>query len=412
MPWQREWGRDPRLDFFRGIAMFIIFIAHTPGNWVNDYIPARFGPSDAAEMFVFCSGFAAAIAFGGTFRRLGFWTGTARVLYRVWQLYWAQIALFLTVAMISVVATDFFPEQQPRYMDMLSMKNFFEHTELALVGLLTLSYLPWLFMMLPLYMVVLAMMPVVILLHRLHFGAVVAASLSLYLATWFLDLALPASPFADRAWFFNPFAWQLLFYTGFALSAGWLKGPEPNRLLIALAALYVLAWIPLSFWAFHQWWPDLADWRDQLLFIGTPPPAPLTGSFKSELHPARFLHLLCLTYLAICLLWGRERLLQAAVFRPIVKVGQQALPTFMTGLVLSWIGGIFLDQVGRTDATMAFVNLTGCLSLVAVAYGVGWYKAAPWSRKAAAGPAQTSGPAPIPTAAHPLRFRPQAVGAD
>ena len=74
--------RDPRLDFFRGIAMFIILIAHIPGNAWGRWIPARFGPSDATEMFVFCSGFAAAIAFGGTFARRGFWMGVGRVLFR------------------------------------------------------------------------------------------------------------------------------------------------------------------------------------------------------------------------------------------------------------------------------------------------------------------------------------------
>ena len=68
--------RDPRLDFFRGVAMLIIFIAHTPANLWNSFIPARFGWSDATEMFVFCSGFAAAIAFGGTFIKSSFWYGT------------------------------------------------------------------------------------------------------------------------------------------------------------------------------------------------------------------------------------------------------------------------------------------------------------------------------------------------
>jgi len=50
--------RDPRLDFFRGVAMFIILLAHTPGNPWTLWIPARFGFSDATEIFVFCSGMA------------------------------------------------------------------------------------------------------------------------------------------------------------------------------------------------------------------------------------------------------------------------------------------------------------------------------------------------------------------
>ena len=93
--------RDTRLDFFRGLAMFIIFIAHLPLNPWNDWIPARFGPSDATEMFVFCSGFASAIAFGGSFLRHGFAIGTLRILHRCWQVYWSHLGLFLTVAAIA-----------------------------------------------------------------------------------------------------------------------------------------------------------------------------------------------------------------------------------------------------------------------------------------------------------------------
>src|SRR3546814_2318146 len=78
-PRSRQPGvRDPRLDFFRGVAMLIIFVAHVPDNPWAGFIPARFGWSDATEMFVFCSGFAAAIAFGGSFATAGFGYGTVR----------------------------------------------------------------------------------------------------------------------------------------------------------------------------------------------------------------------------------------------------------------------------------------------------------------------------------------------
>ena len=83
--------RDLRLDFFRGIAMFIILVAHIQSDWLALWIPARFGFSDATEMFVFCSGMASAIAFGRVFREQGLLIGTSRVLYRMWQVYWAHI---------------------------------------------------------------------------------------------------------------------------------------------------------------------------------------------------------------------------------------------------------------------------------------------------------------------------------
>ena len=100
-------SRDPRLDFFRGVTMFIILIAHVPNNWLALWIPARFGFSDATEVFVFCSGMASALAFGRVFRERGMVMGTARVGYRVWQVYWAHVGLFLavTAAMVALDAT-------------------------------------------------------------------------------------------------------------------------------------------------------------------------------------------------------------------------------------------------------------------------------------------------------------------
>ena len=98
--------RDLRLDFFRGIAMFIILVAHIQSDWLALWIPARFGFSDATEMFVFCSGMASAIAFGRVFREQGLLVGTARVLYRMWQVYWAHIGLFFAVATSTVWLTQ------------------------------------------------------------------------------------------------------------------------------------------------------------------------------------------------------------------------------------------------------------------------------------------------------------------
>ena len=104
-PAMQKTVRDPRLDFFRGLAMFIIFIAHTPRDFWALWIPARFGFSDATETFVFCSGMASAIAFGAIFHKQGWLMGAARIAYRVWQVYWAHIGLFFAILLL-VTAFD------------------------------------------------------------------------------------------------------------------------------------------------------------------------------------------------------------------------------------------------------------------------------------------------------------------
>ena len=78
-----------------------------------------------------------------------------------------------------------------------------------------------------------------------------------------------------------------------------------------------------------------------------------------------------------------------------MKVGQQALATFLTSMAVSWTLGIALDQLGRTWITVGAANLIGFAILIAVAYLVGWYKKTPWKQPRAAG----TDPAPRPAAA-------------
>ncbi|MFN6977441.1 MAG: OpgC domain-containing protein, partial [Gemmobacter sp.] len=134
-------GRDARLDLFRGLAMFIILVAHVPGNWLTLWIPARFGFSDATEIFVFCSGMASAIAFGRVFDRAGWTMGTARVALRVWQVYWAHIGLFFAIAAI-VVAADSIGFSTRSYVRQLNLMPFFNRPMEQLPALMTLRYVP------------------------------------------------------------------------------------------------------------------------------------------------------------------------------------------------------------------------------------------------------------------------------
>ncbi|MCA0452247.1 MAG: OpgC domain-containing protein, partial [Proteobacteria bacterium] len=57
-------ARDQRLDFFRGLGLLFIFINHIPDNAFSFLTLANFLFCDAAEIFVFLSGYAAALVFG------------------------------------------------------------------------------------------------------------------------------------------------------------------------------------------------------------------------------------------------------------------------------------------------------------------------------------------------------------
>ncbi|MBM3521595.1 MAG: OpgC domain-containing protein, partial [Alphaproteobacteria bacterium] len=199
--------RDVRVDFFRGAAMLIIFVAHVPGNWLGDWIPARFGLSDAAHMFVFISGYAAAVAFGGTFARHGFLAGSARIAFRCLQLYAAHIGLFVVVALLCAYFADTMGGFD--YARHLNIASFYAEPANVLVGLFSLQFVPTFFDILPLYMVVLAMVPAAMALARLHPFAVIAVSVVLWLAVQVEGFGLPAGYEEHALWGFNPFAWPL-----------------------------------------------------------------------------------------------------------------------------------------------------------------------------------------------------------
>src|SRR5215470_10626293 len=64
--------RDLRVDFFRGLALLIIFIDHIPENVFALITLRNFGFSDATEIFIFLSGYSAGYVFQLRERRQGF----------------------------------------------------------------------------------------------------------------------------------------------------------------------------------------------------------------------------------------------------------------------------------------------------------------------------------------------------
>ncbi|MEP5153927.1 OpgC domain-containing protein [Planktotalea sp.] len=374
--------RDPRLDFFRGIAMFIILIAHVPSNWLTLWIPARFGFSDATETFVFCSGMASAIAFGRVFRERGVFMGTARVGFRVWQVYWAHIALFFAIAATMAWLNTVLPDGR-NYVSQLNLHPFFNRTQENLMGLLTLTYVPNYFDILPMYLVILAMMPIFIALAQVNFALAAAASVGLWFAVQLFGWSLPAEPWSERSWFFNPFAWQLVFFTGFAWMSGWLPAPPRSRALFALAVTIILITLPFAYFRLYNTFPVFLEWRRDWSFLIN----------KSNFGILRYVHFLATAYVAWMLVGPRgERLLTKGmsttlsriwnvVLSVIMKVGQQSLAVFIASMFFARILGVIFDIIGRTWMNMALVNAFGFTVIIGVAYGAAWFKSQPWKTK-------------------------------
>ncbi|MEL6570180.1 MAG: OpgC domain-containing protein [Pseudomonadota bacterium] len=386
--------RDPRLDFYRGIAMLIIFTSHAPNNFWGDWIPGRFGFSDATEIFVFCSGMASAIAFGGSYDRRGWLLGTARVLYRCWQVYWAHIGLFFALLFLLITLDSYGFEKL--YVNSLALQVFLNNTSEALWGLMTMTYVPNYFDILPMYIVILLMMPLIMALANVRVELV----FGFMAVVWFMGqtrllqslglerliIGLPASFTNDRQWFFNPFAWQLVFFTGFAFVRGWLPKPPVNKTLISIAAAVTLGFMTLSHVAIREWgfgWAQ--DWRAaNAMWIS-----------KTDIGLVRYIHFLAVAYLAYAIAGdGGKRLIVEGrtafgkvgkfLVTVLTKVGQQSLAVFIVSMILSIFVGFVLDLTGDGHLPVALSNILGWAFLIGIAYTAAWFKSQPW-RKSATG---------------------------
>lgn len=375
--------RDPRLDFFRGLGMFIIFIAHVPWNWWTLWIPARFGFSDATEIFVFCSGMASALAFGKIFDTHGVGIGAARILHRMWQVYWAHIGQFLVIAvgLVAVHESGYLKEccnLTQDYVVSLNLWHLYNKTEISLPGIMSLTWVPNYFDILPMYIVILALIPVIMIAARISVPLAFAVSIGLWVAAQFGYLNLPAEPWSDRKWFFNPFGWQLVFFTGFAFMRGWIPAPPVNRRLIGLSLAIVLLTIPFAYFRVHQ----NLEWASDIRGMIKP------FWIKTEFGLFRYIHFLALAYLAWIAAGEHGKYLSTGsviwqgFVKVVQKVGQQSLAVFMASLVFAQAFAIIRDMFWARGEWYAqvIVNFSGFAALIAVAYVVSWYKSQPWRK--------------------------------
>ena len=359
--------RDERLDLFRGLTMLIIFVAHVPANSWNAWIPARFGFSSGAELFVFCSGLASALAFGSTFVRRGWWLGTARIAQRIWQVYWAQIGLVMALIALAALLDHIFGRADLGQ----QFGPLAADPERALLGLVTLTWQPDYLDILPMYLVILALIPVALALRALHPALPFLMSALLYALVWTQGLNLTGNPWNGAGWFLNPFAWQAIFFIGFFIAMKWLPVPPlRERRLVITAALFVAISLPFTFWGIVEHWPAGKELRD---FV-------LPGEWeKSQLHPLRILHFLALAYLVLSAIEPWRARLDSGLGHLLILIGRQSLATFLASIVLSRLAATAADMLGRDEITVALLNLAGFAAILGVACVVGWFKRAPWA---------------------------------
>src|SRR6267142_6138635 len=214
--------RELRLDLFRGLALWLIFIDHLPPNILTWFTIRNYGFSDATEIFIFISGYTAAFVYGRAMLEAGTVVATARILRRVWQIYVAHVFLFtIFLAEISYVATSF---ENPLYTEEMGIMDFLKQPDVTIIQALLLF------------------LPLILWLMKWKADVTLALSAGLYVLTWQYDLYLTAYP--NGFWAFNPFAWQLQFVFGAWCALGGARRMSrilSSRITLGISFAYLFA---------------------------------------------------------------------------------------------------------------------------------------------------------------------------
>jgi hypothetical protein len=359
-------GRDLRLDLFRGIALWLIFLDHIPSNVVAWGTIRNYGFSDATEIFVFVSGYTAAFVYGKEMRERGFMISSAHILRRVWQIYVAHVFLFaIYLAEISYVATSF---ENPLYAEEMNILDFLKQPEVTIVQALLLKFKPANMDILPLYIVLLLLFPPILWLLQFRASLALGASVLLYVLTWHFNWNLPSYP--EGHWFFNPFAWQLLFVFGAWCALGGaqrLGAVLQSRVTLGVAVAYLLfAFVITLTWYLPGMGQYVPHWLEQLIY-------PID---KVNLDALRFAHFLALAVVTVRFIPREWPVLKSRwLWAPIV-CGQHSLEIFCLGVFLSFAAHFAMVEISGAIWMQLLLSAVGILVMIAVAGLLSWYKRA------------------------------------
>ena len=351
--------RDVRLDLFRGIGLWMIFLDHIPHD-VDSWLTLRnYGFSDAAEFFVFISGYLAGFIYGPIIKAGHFLSALKRLWKRAMEMYVAHIMLFLIfTAQIARTVRRF---DNPLYEDEFNVHNFLEHPDILIGQALTLRYKPVNLDVLPLYITLIATAPFMLWAMVRRPNLTLLASVVLYIFARIFDWNFASYP-PGSTWYFNPFAWQMLF-----IFAAWCGTGGASRIWpivqSRLALIAALIWIAFAFLIVMTWHIAALDalvpkWMIKIIY-------PID---KTDLDMFRFTHFLALALIVSRYVPHDWAPLKFKWLRPAIMCGRHSLPIFCFGVFLSFAAHWVLMQYTRGVWEQLVVSAAGILTMIGIAW--------------------------------------------
>lgn len=346
-------GRDHRIDALRGMALIMMYIDHIPENLLNRFTMRNIGFADAAEVFVLLAGYASWLAYGRRVPKDGLWKVSQKILRRCWRLYLFQMGMVI-VTLISIYEWRRIWILPP---DFLEPELAHGYSVVRIIWrLLLLDALPSNLNILPLYIILLLLFPLIYLLMKRH--ALLALGISgLLWCIINLDPWLNFPNWLDPdGWYFNPLAWQFLFTLGIyaSIKAGQYQGNLPVYRSVKWIMVIYLFFSFLEAFPWQYW--NLPDLRP----FNLPIPA------KSYLSPLRLLDVLAIFYLVQSSNWAR-RFSENRFGRILALFGRHSLEVFSLSTIFDLWGRLMFASWGGGWLLQAGVNCVGVYLLYLLA---------------------------------------------
>jgi hypothetical protein len=353
-------ARDVRVDFFRGLALFMILVDHVVADPISRFTYQQFGFSDAAEVFVFLSGVSCGIVYSRVLARRG-WTGfMAAITRRSIVIYGYYVLSSIVTIVLLKAASHWIKNAGVVDQSVILLREdpfsaiwstIFLVSPPDLPGILVL-YIIFTLIVIPLFLI----------------GAARNAALTLAASGFIWTISQLHSDLAphlaDHS-YFNPFAWQFLFSIGMFMGirydfdwSGLRSTPIFKWLLVAAWAIVVGSFLyRFSFFLLSRFQFDL-DWLRMSGITYT--------HMKENLSAVRLLHFLSVALLVATYVTSSNSIFRwsgAAIF---TRTGRCSLEVFSASAILSVVLNIIvvvyhpsvLEKVGLDGIAILLMVLT------------------------------------------------------
>lgn len=344
------------LDMLRGYALVCIMLDHMPISVLRNATLANFSVFDAAELFVLLSGFLIGLVWLSVEEKQGRPVARRRFAWRAFEVWRALVLGGLIMALLSagLLALDMQHTAIWHQYAVWVLEN-----PLGYIGVLASMWLqPNLLDVLAVYVLLIASAPLLVpVLKRAPFSFAVGS----VVLWWFapaLNMLIPNH--RGGGLLFNPFGWQMLFYSGVAMGLFRARFMpvlrRHNRLLTTVSVVMFVFGAAIVIGV--KFGDAALPLRNALKMVyGVIDKWPLDGT--------RYLAIMAASWLVAVPLAGvSERLADTVIGRALQQIGRGGLWSFIICVMLSVLGDAFqMNPAGQDMWRRLAVDLWVMLAL-------------------------------------------------